>query len=154
VANAVVVTRGDSGTSVRSASDGIRLVYGLIGWGVLVVGGIGVLVAEMIVLRDRTWFFGLARAVGARRWSVAWLVLADIIIVLAAGLALALLVLVVTAPWVSSFGHTAFQVNLHVLRLSALPSLIAGLTFVLVLGGAYPAWRATRLDPLDVLERR
>jgi hypothetical protein len=152
--NAIVVARQDSGGSVRSASDGIRLVYRLIAWGVLVVGGIGVLVAELIVLRDRTWFFGLARAVGARRWNVAWLVLADIVIVLAAGLAFSLVILVATAPWVSSFGRTAFQVDLQVLRPSALPGLVSGLVFVLVLGGAYPAWRATRLDPLDVLERR
>lgn len=154
VTEAVVVTRADSGDSVRSASDGIRLVYGLIGWGVLVVGGIGVLVAELIVLRDRTWFFGLARAVGARRWSVAWLVLADILIVLASGLATAAAALVLSAPWVDSFGQTAFQVDLQILRLSAVPGLLAGMAFVLVLGGAYPAWRATRLDPVDVLERR
>lgn len=152
--NGVVISRGDVGTSVRSASDGIQLVYALIGWGVLAVGGIGVLVAELIVLRDRTWFFGLARAVGARRWNVAWLVLADIQIVLTAGVALAVIVLLGSAPWVSSFGHEAFQVDLQVLRPSAMPSLIAGLAFMLASGGAYPAWRATRLDPLDVLERR
>jgi hypothetical protein len=152
--DAVVVTRADSGDSVRTASDGIKLVYGLIGWGVLVVGGIGVLVAELIVLRDRTWFFGLARAVGARRWSVAWLVLADILIVLAAGLATAAVTILLTTRWVTSFGQAAFQVDLELLRPSALPTLCAGLAFVLVLGGAYPAWRATQLDPLDVLERR
>ncbi len=152
--NSVVVTRTDSGDSVRSASVGIRLVYGLIGWGVLVIGGIGVLVAELIVLRDRTWFFGLSRAVGARRWNVAWLVIADILIVLAAGLACAVLVILASAPWVSSFGRTAFEVRLQILRWSALPSLAAGLAFILALGGAYPAWRSTRLDPLDVLERR
>ena len=152
--NVAVVARTDSGDSVRSASDGIRLVYALIGWGVLTIGGIGVLVAELIVLRDRTWFFGLARAVGARRWNVAWLILADILIVLATGLGLALLTLLATSPWVADFGRDAFQVDLHILRASALPELALGLIVVLLLGGAYPAWRATRLDPLDVLERR
>lgn len=152
-ANAVVVARADSGDSVRSASNGIRLVYALIGWGVLVIGGIGVLVAELIVLRDRTWFFGLARAVGARRWIVAWLILADILIVMAAGLGLAIVAGLASAPSVADFGRSAFQVDLQVLRPAALPGLAAGLAFVLVVGGAYPAWRATRLDPLDVLER-
>lgn len=151
--NSVVVLRGDSGDLVRSASDGIQLVYGLIGWGVLLIGGIGLLVAELIVLRDRTWFFGLARAVGARRWNVAWLILADILIVMASGLGLTLALLLLTSGWVASFGETAFQVELAILRTSALPGLALGLTFVLLLGGAYPAWRATRLDPLDVLER-
>lgn len=152
--NSVVVLREDSGDLVRSASDGIQLVYGLIGWGVLLIGGIGLLVAELIVLRDRTWFFGLARAVGARRWNVAWLILADILIVMASGLGLTLALLLLTSGWVADFGRTAFQVDLAILRVSALPGLALGLTVVLVLGGAYPAWRATRLDPLDVLERR
>lgn len=152
--DAAVVSRADSGDSVRSATDGIRLVYGLIGWGVLFVGGIGILIAELIVLRDRTWFFGLARAVGAKRWGVAWLVIADILIVLLAGLMLSAIVLVATQPFVSSFGRTAFQVDLKILRTSALPGLFGGLLLVLALGGAYPAWLASRLDPIDVLERR
>lgn len=151
--NVVVVARLDSGDSVRSASDGISLVYALIGWGVLVIGGIGVLVAELIVLRDRTWFFGLARAVGAQRWNVAWLILSDILVVLSTGLGLALVVLISTSPWVAEFGRDAFQVDLQIVRAAALPSLAVGLGVVLLLGGAYPAWRATRLDPLDVLER-
>lgn len=138
---------------MRSASDGIQLVYGLIGWGVLLIGGIGLLVAELIVLRDRTWFFGLARAVGARRWNVAWLIIADILIIMASGLGLTLALLLLTSGWVTRFGETAFQVDLAILRPAALPGLALGLTFVLLLGGAYPAWRATRLDPLDVLER-
>jgi hypothetical protein len=152
--NAVVVARVDSGDSVRSASAGIRLVYALIAWGVLIIGGIGVLVAELIVLRDRTWFFGLARAVGARRWNVAWLILADILLVLTAGLTAAILTLTVASPWVARFGRDAFQVELNILRGSAVPGLALGLAFVMLLGGAYPAWRATRLDPLDVLENR
>jgi hypothetical protein len=152
--DAVVVTRADSGGSVRSASAGIRLVYGLIGWGVLLISGIGLLVAELIVLRDRTWFFGLARAVGARRWSIAWLVIADILLVLIAGLLVAITVLAIAGPGIASFGREAFQVELHVLRLSALPQLFLGFCVVLLLAGFYPAIQAMRLDPLDVLERR
>lgn len=152
--DAVVVTRADSGTQIRSASRGIQTVYALIGWGVLAVGGIGILVAELIVLRDRTWFFGLARAVGARRLTIAWLVLADILIVLVAGTALALVVLATTAPWVAEFGRAAFQSDIHLLRRATVPGLLGGVGFILVIGGAYPAWRATRLDPMDVLERR
>ncbi len=151
---AVVVVRGDTGTSVRTASEGIALVYGLIGWGVLLVSGLGLLIAELVVLRDRTWYFGLARAVGARKGDVAWMVLADIVLVLLAGFALAILLATVAAPAVSSLGRTAFQTDLVILRLEALPKLFAGSLLVLLLGGAYPAWRATRLDPLDVLERR
>lgn len=151
---AVVVTRADTGASVRAASDGIALVYGLIGWGVLLISGLGVLVAELIVLRDRTWYFGLARAVGARKGDVAWLVLADIVLVLIAGFTFALLIATVTEPAVETFGRAAFQTDLRPIQPAALARLALGSLLILLLAGVYPAWRATRLDPLDVLERR
>ncbi len=152
--SAVTVTRVDSGSQVRSASDGIALVYLLIGWGVLLVGGLGILVAELIVLRDRMWFLGLARAVGARRRDIAILVLSDIALVLVAGFAAAAVVALSTQPVVEAFGQRSFGTSLVLLRWEVTPRLLAGAALMLALGGAYPAWRATRLDPLDVLERR
>jgi hypothetical protein len=150
----VVVSRADSGEAVRAASSGIKLVYSLIGWGVLLVSGLGLLVAELIVLRDRTWFFGLTRALGARRQDVAWLVLCDIALVLVVGFGLAVLLALATGGAVSQFGEAAFQVDLRILQPSMLPGLLAAFLSMLCLAGGYPAWRATRLDPLEVLERR
>jgi ABC-type antimicrobial peptide transport system permease subunit len=150
----VVVSRADSGEAVRAASSGIKLVYSLIGWGVLLVSGLGLLVAELIVLRDRTWFFGLTRALGARRQDVAWLVLCDIALVLVVGFGLAVLLALATEGAVSQFGEAAFQVDLQILQPSMLPGLLAAFLSMLCLAGGYPAWRATRLDPLEVLERR
>lgn len=152
--SAVTVSRVDSGSQVRTASDGIALVYLLIGWGVLLIGGLGILVAELIVLRDRMWFLGLARAVGARRQDIAVLVLSDIALVLVAGFGAAVLVALGTGPIVESFGQRSFGTPLVLLRWEVTPRLVAGAALMLVLGGAYPAWRATRLDPLEVLERR
>lgn len=152
--SSVVVTRGDSGAEVRAASQGVSLVYALIGWGVLLVSGLGVLVAELIVLRDRTWYFGLARAVGARKSDVAWLVLADIVLVLLAGFGAALVIAVATAPMVESFATSTLQFQLDPVESGALLRLLLGAVLMLVLAGVYPAWRATKLDPLDVLERR
>lgn len=152
--SAVTVIRVDSGSQVRSASDGIALVYLLIGWGVLLIGGLGILVAELIVLRDRMWFLGLARAVGARRTDIAVLVLSEIALVLVAGLVAAALVALGTQPIVESFGMRSFGTPLVLLRWEVTPRLVGGAALMLALGGAYPAWRATRLDPWEVLEQR
>ncbi|HMS37372.1 MAG TPA: ABC transporter permease [Arachnia sp.] len=151
---ALSVTRTDDGDQVRVASQGIKLVYALIGWGVLLVSGLGLLSAELIVLRDRTWFFGLSRAVGARRADIAALIVIDILTVLLTGLAVALLIAGLTAPFVESFGAAAFHAELRLARPDGVATLGIGATLMLVLGSAYPAWRAMRLDPLDVLERR
>lgn len=151
---ATTVIRADDGLQVRSAANGIKLVYGLIGWGVLTIGGLGLLVAELIVLRDRNWFFGLARAVGARKNAVAGLIAMDIAIVLLAGLGLAVVTALIAAPAIDAFGRASFQTGLQLVRPSGLVPLAAGGLVMLLLGAAYPAWRVTRLDPLEVLERR
>ena len=152
--DALAIGRMDGGPQVRAATDGIRLVYALIGWGVLLVGGLGLLVAELIVLRDRNWFFGLARAVGATRAAVAALIALDIVAVLVAGVALAVGIALAAGPLIEAFGQSAFGTTLRLVRPDALLGLSGGAALMLLLGAAYPAWRATRLDPLDVLERR
>ena len=146
------VARVDGADSIRSASEGIRLVYAVIAWGVLLLGGLGLLVAELIVVRERTWFFGLARALGARSRHIVTLVLADIMLVLLSGTALALLLALAVEPLASSFAESAFAVDVQLVQASTLPQVFAGGLLVLVLAGVYPALRATRQDPLDVLE--
>lgn len=148
------VHRIDSGDSVRAASDGVRLVYGIIAWGVLLLGGLGILVAQLIMLRDRTWFFGLSRAVGATPGHVAALVLADAAVVVMSGVGLALVLAVVGQPLVTSFGMVAFQVPLSLLDWQVVPQLAIGVVAVLLIGAAFPAWKAMLLDPLEILERR
>lgn len=149
-----LISRTDDGDQVRTATQGIKLVYAIIGWGVLLVSGLGLLAAELLVLRDRTWFFGLSRAVGARKSAIAGLIVIDILTVLMLGIAIALLLATVAAPLVETFGQSSFGASLQLVRPRGLVTLGAGAALMLVLGSAYPAWRATRLDPLDVLERR
>jgi len=152
IGDSVFILRVDTGESIRSASEGIKLVYAIIGWGVLILGGLGLLVSELIAVRNRSWFFGLARAVGARSKHIASLIFADILFVLGAGTALALLISLAIQPAASSLAREAFEVDVELLQPSTIPQLIAGAFLVLVLAGVYPALIATRQDPLDVLE--
>ncbi len=154
VRQTVFVSRLDAAAGIRSASEGIKLVYAIIAWGVLVLGGLGLLVAELIVVRDRTWFFGLARSLGARGRHVVALIFADILLVLGVGTLLALVVAVAVQPVASSFAREAFQVEVDLLQASTIPKLVAGVVLVLGVAGVYPALVATRQDPLDVLEGR
>ncbi len=155
VESAVVVTRLDTGQAIRRAAAGVDLVYGLIAWAVLALAGLGLLVAETIVVRDRMWFFGLSRAVGASGRDVAALVIVDIVLVLAAASALAIVLILVLQPVAASFAQNAFQISdVSLLKASVVPRLLLGELLVLGLAGAYPTARAVRQDPLDVLEPR
>jgi ABC-type antimicrobial peptide transport system permease subunit len=149
------VNKLDTAQAIRRAAAGVDLVYSIIGWGVLILGGLGLLVAETIVVRDRTWFFGLSRAVGGRGSHIVALILADILLVLALGTVVALVLALSLQPLAASFAESAFQVRgVRFLQASTVPELIAGEFLVLILAGAYPAWKAVRQDPLDVLEPR
>jgi putative ABC transport system permease protein len=151
---AVVVIRVDTGEGIRNASEGIKLVYALIGWGILVLGGLGLLVSELITVRNRTWFFGLARAVGASTRDIAALIVADIVLVLLLGTTVAVLVSLAIQPVANSFARQAFQIDIRLLQPSVIPRLLLGGLLVLAVAGIYPAVIATRQDPLDVLESK
>lgn len=110
----VTVTRIDGAESTRAASDGIRIVYTIIAWDVLALAGLGLLVSQLIVTRDRMWFFGLSRTLGARRAHIALLIITDAAITVLAGTLLALLLAAAIQPLAAA--------------------------------------RATRQDPVDVLE--
>lgn len=148
------VRRVDDSATIRSASEGVRLVYAVIAWGVLILGGLGLLVAEVIVVRDRMWFFGLARAVGARGRHIVGLIVVDVLLVLTAGTALSLILAVAVQPAAQAFARDAFGIDVRLLQASTVPSLVVGVVLVLVLAAAYPAAVATRQDPLDVLEAK
>jgi hypothetical protein len=144
--------RVDTDEGVRAASEGIKSVYGVIAWGVLVLGGLGLLVAELIVVRERTWFYGLSRAVGARRSHVIAMVFADVGVVVACGTLLAVLAVTLVRSPVEHFAWSVFQVRAELLGTGEWSQLLIGVLLLLAVAGGWPAWRATRLDPLDVLE--
>lgn len=146
--------RVDEGAGVREASEGIKLVYDIIGWGVLVLGGLGLLVSELTSVRHRTWFFGLARAVGARSSHVVGLVVGETVLILAAGTVLAVFISAAVQPVAASFARSAFEVDVALLQASTVPRIVAAALLVLALAGVYPALVAIRQDPLDVLEPR
>lgn len=148
------VFKVNEGQQVRSASDGVRLVYGLIAWGILLLIGLSVLVAQLFMLRDRTWLLGLARAVGARRQDLAALVAAEVIGVTTIGACLAVLANLLLQPVAGRLGETAFNVQLQVVRPSSLLQLLMALLVAMGIGAVYPALKAIRLDPAEVLESR
>lgn len=150
---AVVVARLDSaGANVRSASNGIALVYNIIRWGVLTLAGLGLLVVQLLAVRQRSWFYGLARAIGARPRAIGALLAGETIAVLVAALAISVGVLALTQGLVAGFAYQAFQVEAHVLTASTLRTLAWGLAGVLAIATGIPTIAVLRRDPIDVLE--
>lgn len=127
---------------------------GVFGWVIgglaIVLGGIGMMNAQLMAVYERTREIGVLRAVGWSRSRVLGLILSEALLVCLAGGLLGLGLGYLTLWLVSS--QTVFM---GVLSLDLSPDLLRqALVVVLglgVVGGLYPAWRASRLTPVEAL---
>ncbi|HEX8524043.1 MAG TPA: ABC transporter permease [Tepidisphaeraceae bacterium] len=112
----------------------------------LIVGGVGIMNIMLVSVTERTREIGLRMAVGARPRDVLRQFLIEaVILCLAGGIA------------GIALGRGASVLITHFLRwptLTSLPAIVAALTVSVTVGvlfGYYPAWRASRLDPIEAL---
>lgn len=148
----VSVGRLDRSEQVRAASQGIKTIFGVLGWGVLMLGALGLLVSQLIVVRDRMWLFGLSIALGARRAHIAILVCVEVLVTVVLGVLAAVLLAWASQPVANRIAQSTFGTDARLISPAVVPQLILGALLVLVVASAWPAFRATTQDPLDVLE--
>ncbi|MCC6905136.1 MAG: ABC transporter permease [Anaerolineae bacterium] len=122
-------------------------------WGIsalaVVIGGVGMMNAQLMAVFERTREIGVLRALGWGKPRVLWMILGETLLVAltggAAGLLVAYGLLILFEPYLSMFGAT----------ISVRPALIAqafGTVIVLAtVGGLYPAWEAAQLPPVEAL---
>jgi putative ABC transport system permease protein len=125
----------------------LTLAVGALGGISLFVGGIGILTIMTIAVRERTSEIGLLRAIGATRNHILLLFIGEAVtlsslggaagLAMGSGSALALGLAVPALP---------IRISLTFILLACLLAVLIGL-----LSGVVPAWRASRLDPVDAL---
>jgi len=114
----------------------------------LVVGGVGIMNIMLVSVTERTREIGLRMAIGARRGDVlAQFALESIALSLFGGL-IGLAIGVGGGLLMSKFGDWPAAIPAW-----AAPLALGFSTFVGVVFGAYPAWRAAQLDPIEALRR-
>jgi ABC-type lipoprotein release transport system permease subunit len=119
----------------------------VIGGLAIVIGGVGMMNSQLMAVVERTREIGLLRAVGWSSRRVLLLILGESITVSLLGgflgLGLAMLTLVLIREWALFFGAV---VNAGLILQALSVALVLG-----IVGGAYPAWRASRLPPVEAL---
>jgi ABC-type antimicrobial peptide transport system permease subunit len=112
----------------------------------LVVGGVGIMNIMLVSVTERTREIGIRMAVGARARDILRQFLIEaVLLCLAGGIAGILLGRGVSV---------AVRTMLHWPTLPSLPAIVAAVAVSATVGivfGYYPAWRASRLDPIEAL---
>ena len=114
----------------------------------LLVGGVGIMNIMLVAVTERTREIGLRMAVGARRADVLYQFALEAITLSLAGGLLGLLLGVGGALLMAKLGQWPIAIAPWAAPVSLGFSMLVGLIF-----GAYPAWQASRLDPIEALRR-
>jgi putative ABC transport system permease protein len=130
----------------------IRNAVRIIGALALIVGGLGVANTMAIAVLERQRELALLSAVGWPPLRIAALVLAEGVITSMLGAALGLLLGVVGANWLGRALGVSAVVTPNVTPWTIGQALLIGVA-VGILGGLYPAWRATRASGAQLLAR-
>lgn len=117
----------------------------------MIVGGINIMNIMLVTVTERTREIGLRRACGATRGDILRQFLAETVIVALIGAAMG----VAAAVVVIGLGAAAMTAWVTPWPFRVEPwSLVASVGFSSAIGlvfGTYPAWRASRLDPVEAL---
>ena len=112
----------------------------------LVVGGVGIMNIMLVSVTERTREIGLRMAVGARGRDILRQFLVEAVLLCLAGGAFGILFGRLTSHLVSTLLHWPTALSVAAIVAAVVVSASVGIIF-----GFYPAWKASRLDPIDAL---
>jgi putative ABC transport system permease protein len=147
----VVQTQSDLTSAARNVSRTLTILLGAIAGISLIVGGIGTMNIMLVSVTERTREIGIRKAVGAKRQDILIQFIIEALLVTLVGGAVGVIIGVLAARIANgqSFG-TGSSVTTLVTPLS----IVVAFTVSAAIGlffGIYPAFRASRLDPIEAL---
>lgn len=135
----------DTGKEINQT---LSLLLGGIAGISLLVGGIGVMNVMLVSVAERVKEIGVRKALGAKRSDILFQFLIEALVISVIGGVLGIVVGIVLGELSISIGF-AFIVSQPIIYISFLASMAIGLGF-----GIFPAYRASRLNPIDALRKR
>lgn len=112
----------------------------------LFVGGIGIMNIMLVSVTERTREIGVRMALGARRRDITVQFLTEAVLIAVAGGLIGIAIGIVGSWAAMRFARIASDVTVSSIFVAFGFSLLVGLFF-----GGYPAWRASRLNPIEAL---
>jgi putative ABC transport system permease protein len=149
----------DTGKMLRAFSIGLQVMMGIIGALTLGVGGVGVMNIMLVSVTERTREIGLLKALGARQRNILSQFLVEALVLTfiggVAGMVGSWLLTVVIPPLplYSEFYKTLNHDGDIFLRasLNVMTTSFVILALVGIISGFWPAFKASRLEPIEAL---
>ncbi|MBI5680079.1 MAG: ABC transporter permease [Methanobacterium sp.] len=149
------MTKSDFSSQIDTMMNGLMLFVGLIASIALLVGVISIINIMLVNVSERTREIGVLKAIGFTNREVLGSILAEAAIL---GFIASILGVIVAAIlmqigiilFASQLGMEDIQL-MSMLPLWLILGVIGGSTFLSVLAGLYPAWRASRLNVVEAL---
>jgi len=130
-------------TSATKLMTKLLLVVAMIS---LVVGGVGIMNIMLVSVTERTREIGLRMAVGAEPSDILRQFLTEAVVLCLIGGIMGIVLGRTCSYIVTTFLHWPTSVSITAIVASVAVSASVGIVF-----GYYPAWKASRLDPIDAL---
>jgi ABC-type antimicrobial peptide transport system permease subunit len=146
----LLVSGSDDLAEKQSMANSLQAMVWAIGGLAIVIGGVGMMNSQLMSVLERIREIGVLRALGWSRRHVLWLIFMESVFVCLLG---GLIGIAIGYGMVLSLSRSTSLVGLNVgnirpelLRQAFLVVLVLGLV-----GGLYPAWRASSLAPVEAL---
>lgn len=130
----------------KTMSKTMSLLLGAIGAVSLIVGGIGVMNIMLVSVTERTREIGIRMAIGATSWDIRLQFLVESVTLSCIGGLIGILLGVVITLLVAAHSSIPAQMSISAVLLSVGFSAATGVFF-----GFYPAYKASKLTPIDAL---
>jgi len=141
-----IMSMEEIASSLEETSRTLTLLLGAIAAISLLVGGIGVMNIMLVSVLERTREIGIRKALGARERDIRIQFLLEATFLTFAGGIIGVVIGWVVSYIVSSVGLMTTLVTADIVVLAVSVSVGIGLFF-----GFYPAWNASRLNPIEAL---